>query len=381
MAIPARLKERGFLEELEKPIDVCQNLSPNWFAAVMGTGIVANSSAMLPLQFPGLRFAATVVWALASIMLIALIIGTVIHWKKYRPRARSHHLDPVMAQFYGAPPMAMMTVGLGTLTLGKDVIGLDAALAIDWVLWTVGTLLGLFVAVFVPFTMMTKHSMAADSAFGGWLMPLVSPMVSATTGAALIPFAPEGQFRLNMLLACYAMFGLSLIASCIVITLVWSRLIHYGTGPRRLTPTLFIVLGPLGQSITAANALALVAHLALPPQYASAFEAVGLIYGITAWGFAALWFTLCVCLTVRAARQGRNFAMTYWSFIFPIGTCVTGTIDLAERAGSVVLEAIAVGLWAVLIVAWLYVFTRTIKWAWPGTLFLSPPTPLPEMPV
>jgi hypothetical protein len=45
-----------------------------------------------------------------------------------------------MAQFYGAPPMALLTVGLSTLLLGKDLIGLTLAVRIDAVLWGLGTL-------------------------------------------------------------------------------------------------------------------------------------------------------------------------------------------------------------------------------------------------
>src|SRR5437667_201556 len=58
-----------------------------------------------------------------------------------------------------------------------------------------------------------------------------------------------------VLLACYAMFGLSLIASLVVITQLWRRLVRYGPGPAAMVPTVWIVLGPLGQSITAANLL------------------------------------------------------------------------------------------------------------------------------
>ena len=42
----------------------------------------------------------------------------------------------MISHFYGAPPMALLTVGAGTLLLGKDVIGAQAAVGIDWVLWT-----------------------------------------------------------------------------------------------------------------------------------------------------------------------------------------------------------------------------------------------------
>ena len=48
-----------------------------------------------------------------------------------------------MVQFYGAPPMALLTVGAGTLLLGPPLIGAPAAIAIDAVLWSLGTITGL----------------------------------------------------------------------------------------------------------------------------------------------------------------------------------------------------------------------------------------------
>jgi len=175
---------------------------------------------------------------------------------------------------------------------------------------------------------------APDAAFGGWLMPVVPPMVSAATGALLVPHLPAGQLRLTLLLACYAMFGLSLIASLVVITQLWRRLVRYSVGPAAMVPTLWIVLGPLGQSITAANLLGEVAHLALPAPYSTAFAAFGVVYGVPVWGFAALWAGLATALTVRAGRHQLPFGLTWWSFTFPVGTCVTGTSDLALHTGA-----------------------------------------------
>ena len=131
----------GLLKDLERPGDVFRDIGPNWFASVMGTGIVANAAAILPLQVPGLRVFATTVWALAAAMLTGLIAAWGVHWARYPERARGHALNPVMAQFWGAPAMALMTVGAGTLVLGQNVIG-PAAVGIDWVLWLAGTALG-----------------------------------------------------------------------------------------------------------------------------------------------------------------------------------------------------------------------------------------------
>jgi tellurite resistance protein TehA-like permease len=104
--------------------------------------------------------------------------------------------------------------------------------------------------------MMTTHDIKPDSAVAGWLMPVVPPMVSASDGALLIPHLPEGQPRLGMLMACYAMFGISLFATLFIVPQVWQRLVQHKTGAAANVPTVWIVLGPLGQSITAANLLA-----------------------------------------------------------------------------------------------------------------------------
>jgi tellurite resistance protein TehA-like permease len=209
------------LKDLERPGQVFRDLGPNWFAAIMGTGIVANAAALLPVQVLGLHTAGLAVWVFAAACLVALSGAWAVHWIRHTERAKAHATDPVMAQFWGAPPMALMTVGSGTLLLGKDLIGLRAAVDADWALWSAGTTLGLVTACWIPYLMMTRHSIASDGAFGGWLMPVVPPMVSV-----------------------------------IIITLLWSRLVTSKTLPAVMVPTLWIVLGTLGQSVTAAGNLA-----------------------------------------------------------------------------------------------------------------------------
>src|ERR1700742_1232646 len=227
-----------------KRVEVLGNLGPNWFASVMGTGIVAIGGAGLPVQVPGLRAFAQVVWVIAAVLLVVLIVLVGSHWLRHPTVARGHARNPQMAHFYGAAPMALMTVGGGALVIGKDLIGERVAVDLDWVLWTAGTLGGLFTAMSIPYLMFTQHHVEPDAAFGGGLMPVVPPMVSAATGALLIPHVATGTGRQTMLYGCYAMFGLSLVASIIIITMIWSRLAHYGTSGTARVPTLWIVLGP-----------------------------------------------------------------------------------------------------------------------------------------
>ncbi|MEU9712016.1 TDT family transporter [Streptomyces sp. NPDC047967] len=354
-----------------------RHIGPNWYAVVMGTAIVAGAGAALPVHVPGLRAAVTVVWAVSVLLLAAVLAARAGHWLHHRDQARAHLLDPAVAPFYGCLAMALLAVGGATLTVGVDVIGARAALAADVVLFVAGTAVGLAAAVVVPFLMVVRHRPAPGTASPVWLLPLVAPMVSASQGALLVPHLGSGQGREALLLACYAMFGLSLLATLVVLPLVFARLVHHGPLPLALTPTLFLVLGPLGQSTTAVNQLADVAPGAVAAPYASAFGAFAVLYGVPVMGFALLWLALAVAMVVRAARNGMGFAMTWWAFTFPVGTCVTGAAGLARHTGLDALTWLAVALYAFLAVAWAAAGTRTARGLFSGALTAAPVPPRP----
>ena len=348
------------------------NLGPNWFASVMGTGIVATAGATLPVHVPGLRVFAQVVWVGSTVWLAMLIVVVGGHWVRHPTVARSHARNPQMAHFYGAAPMALLTVGAGALLVGKDLIGGRSAVDLDWVLWSAGTLGGLFTAMSIPYLMFTQYHVEPDAAFGGWLMPVVPPMVSAATGALLIPHMAPGTGRQTMFYGCYAMFGLSLVASLIIITMVWSRLAHFGTSGTARVPTLWIVLGPLGQSITAAGLLATNAALAVDPQLADGMGVFAILYGVPVWGFAVLWIALATALTIRTLRKGMPFALTWWSLTFPVGTFVTGTTQLALHTGLPAFRVAAAIAYVGLLSTWCLVAVRTLRGGLRGNLFAPP---------
>ncbi|MFG2558482.1 TDT family transporter [Streptomyces sp. NPDC048496] len=354
-----------------------QHLGPNWYATVMGTSIVASAGAALPVHVPGLRAACTVVWALAAVLLAAVLAARAVHWSAHRDQARAHLLDPAVAPFYGCLSMALLAVGGSTMVVGRDVLGDRAALAVDVVLYSAGTAIGLAVAVAIPYLMVVRHRPAPGTASPVWLLPVVAPMVSAALGPLLVPELPSGQWQEAMLLACYAMFGLSLLATLVMLPLIFARLVHQGPLPLALTPTLFLVLGPLGQSTTAVGQLADVAPGAIGAPYASALGAFAVLYGVPVMGFALLWLALAVSMVVRAVRGGMAFSMTWWGFTFPVGTCVTGAAGLARHTGLTAFTWLAVALYMLLVTAWAVTGLRTLRGLFSGALLAAPQAPRP----
>ena len=67
---PANAPTRRLFPALDRPGDALKHLGPNWFAVVMGTGIVATAGVTLPVQVAGQRTAALAVWAGAAVLLL-----------------------------------------------------------------------------------------------------------------------------------------------------------------------------------------------------------------------------------------------------------------------------------------------------------------------
>lgn len=341
---------------------------PNWYAAVMGTAIIGNGAHALPgsADHAWLTVGAACAWVLSLVMLTVLV-ATRLAARRHHDRVRAMD-DPMTAVFFGCPPMAMLAVGAGALGAGAPVVGVRLGVALDSALWVVGTLYGLALAARVMYLLVAVFKVERAGCSPTWLLPVVAPMVSAALGPALIPHLPAGgQARETMLALCAALFGASLLGVLVLLPGIWSRLVHEGPLPMTLVPTLFLVLGPLGQSVTAVTAFATDAS-AVSPALTAPLHAFALLYGIPVIGFALLWLAVAGAVSLRGLRNGMPFAMTWWAYTFPVGTCVTGAAGLEKLTGLVMFDALAVALFALLLAAWTVVAVRTARGLADGVL-------------
>jgi tellurite resistance protein TehA-like permease len=75
-------------------------------------------------------------------------------------------------------------------------------------------------------------------------------------------------------------------------------------------------------------------------------------------------------ITLRTVREHLPFSLTWWSFTFPVGTCVLGTSELALDTGSDLFHVAAVIFYLALVAAWITVALRTARGSARGTLFV-----------
>ncbi|GAA4688877.1 C4-dicarboxylate ABC transporter [Nocardioides nanhaiensis] len=342
---------------------------PAWFSTVMGTGILAVVAASLaqrpwagPTTARVLDAVAVATWLLATALLLAVATGAALHLRWHPGTARGHLRHPVRGPFVGAAPMALLTVAAGAVLVGPGVVGESVAVDLALVLWPAGTLLGLTTALLAPSRLRALRDAGQEpEPFAGWLMPVVPPMVCAATGPLLLPHV-AASLRGALLVGCLVLAVLTLLLSLRVGGLLVGRVRSQGLGPAALVPTWWIVLGPLGQSATAAH------HLGAAAPDPALGRAVALGYAAPVLALALVWLAVCAARTARALRTGLPFALTWWAFTFPLGTVVTGTVAVADLTGWWGLDALAGGLAALLVAAWALVAVRTLRGVYSGSL-------------
>lgn len=85
-----------------------------------------------------------------------------------------------------------------------------------------------------------------------------------------------------------------------------------------------------------------------------------------------LWFFIPSLLTLRALKRKMPFALTWWAFTFPVGTCVTGTTQLALHTHLPFFQWAAISSFIFLIFAWSIAAIGTIKGIRTGKVLYNP---------
>ncbi|MEV0945923.1 TDT family transporter [Rhodococcus sp. NPDC049939] len=325
-------------------------MTPNWYATVMGTGVVAVVAAALPAEVFLARIASEIFWLLAVALLIGLTLALARHWARRREDALEDVRSHTMFPFYGAVSMAVLTVGTGAGSAGHTLLG-NVAVTTSAILWTIGTIIGL-VTYFVMVHRLTRRHRVTP--VPSWLLPVVPPMVSAAGGASLVRQLSEGAPQIAMLVTCYTLFALALTAAVFVAVVVGRHLVDNGLPAAPLLPTVWIPLGVIGQSIAAINLLGAASGLTW-------LHTVGVVYGTATGALGVIGLGIVFTVTAKAFCRGLSFTPSWWSFTFPVGTCALGANSLGDSLDSAMIVRAGVILWCALLLIWGTVTFHTLR--------------------
>jgi C4-dicarboxylate transporter/malic acid transport protein len=325
----------------------------------MGTGILAIGVAASPVAIPFGPTIARALW-IVDVALFATVLTIWLVKLALRPGDLIGTLgDAGTAQAWGAIPMAAFTVAVGFLRIGPALVDPGVCIAVAQTLFLAGVAGSMFTAFAVPYRMFTSHELTLEGAHGAWLLPVVPPIVASVPAALLSPTWPEA-LRPSMLALAYALLGIGVILAAILIVVFYLRLLLHKVPSEALVPTMWIVVGPLGQSIAGIIALGGAAR-AVWPDLGEGLATAALAYGVLVWGFAMYWLAMAIATTLRAVRRNLPFTLGWWAFTFPVGVLTAGTDALFGVTHAAIFGAASVALLALLATMWVLVAARSLQ--------------------
>lgn len=280
-------------------------LGPAWAGSLMGLSI---SSTLINIHLTPVvgRLPAAFMLGIATSLALALLIGFL------RNRVPGFH-STVM------PSWGMASMGI--LALGSAYSGVFTAWTIHALCWGVGTVLGVVTCLrFLHFLIVTRPSGPAFT----WGLPLVAPMVAATSSAQLTPHAGEWASVVHGIgVACFVLAWTTAIP-----TFVFVYLRTFPKLPTSFAATAWIPLGLVGQSTAGAQLLAGDKLLD------------GDQWHLRAAVYGAAMLSLGVPLAVYAVTKHwgavlgstpMSYNPSWWASTFPVGTCCLGTHALSTQ--------------------------------------------------
>ncbi|KIZ52175.1 C4-dicarboxylate ABC transporter [Pseudomonas oryzihabitans] len=371
-AVPAQAL-RPF-RQLDGPLEVIRQFTPNWFAVTMGTGVLALALAAFPWQLPGLHALAEGLWLLA-VLLFGLFTGLyAARWLLFFDEAREIFAHATVSMSIGTIPMGLATLINGLLLFGLPRWG-AAVLPLALGLWWLDVAMALACGVLIPYLMFTRQAHRIDQMTAVWLLPVVAAEVAAASGGLLLPHLEAGE-HFRVLVASYVLWAYSVPVALSLLVILLLRLALHRLPPASMAASSWLALGPIATgalgllvlgsaapAVFAAHGLAGIGEIA---------RGLGLLGALLLWGLGLWWLALAVLVTQRQAREGMPFNLGWWGFTFPLGVYALTTLRLGEALAAPFFTGLGAALVVLLALLWLLVASRTLAGAYRGGLFVSP---------
>lgn len=335
--------------------EITRSFAPGWFAAVMGSGVLALTTHSLSGRWPWLGTVALLLHGFNLVLFGLLAVPWLLRWLRFREAALNTLRHPVQASFYPTFAIAMLVLAAQFLAIGG---GVTLAL----VFWWGGTLLVFLFSFAVLFHMFRGEHVGLEHVTPAKFIPAVGLVVIPVAGGPLLELQ-EGGLRELALLANLLGLGAGTMMYLGLLGLTLQRKLLAKPAVGVLTPTAWIHLAPLG--VIPVSLLNVLDQL----PFAVAHEPF-LFLSLLLWGFGVWWLVMATLLTVAARRAGQMpFALSWWGFTFPLGAFVAASLRLSPLTGIAAVDTVGVICWVVLVSIWSLILVRTLRGVVSGAIF------------
>jgi C4-dicarboxylate transporter/malic acid transport protein len=351
-----------------------RQFTPNWYAATMGTGILAIGLAQFP-ALPELKAVGEGLWLLNIGLFTLLTLALVLRWTRHFDEAAQIMRHPVMPMFFGCIPMGLATILNGFLIFGVPRFG-AVAVSIAEFLWWVDAALSFACGLIIPFAMFTRQTHSLDKMTAVWLLPLVASEVAAVSGGLLLPHLADPVQQMSVLVISLVLWSCSVPAALSVLVVLLMRMVIHKLPEANMAASSWLPIGPIA---TGALALLVFSDVAPPVLAANGlaaaapvFSGAALFGAILLWGYAFWWFAIATIITMRYIRNGIEFNLGWWGYTFPLGVFAVATLKLSNAVPFAPFAPFGATLVAVLSAIWIYVALHSLRHAFQMPVITMP---------
>ena len=329
---------------------------PAWFGSVMGTAAVA-----LLFNLEGSILDAPFLTGIAIALLWIASALAILLWPRYlrrlaqRDELHAEVSDPGHGAMLATLPAGLLVLAIGWGSIGPETLPETVALWIAGILVTMGAVITVvFSAYWV--SVISRREVPLERINGGWLIPVVMPLIIPVALVPLIDYSPE--FAKPLLFIGFLFLGIGAILFIAIFSMLVIRLATKPPLPNPMTPSLWIPLAPAGVFGVAVMRLAQAAaeNGLIGP------DSINLAVGIAAMGIGfGLWWALFAFIELRRVRKsgGLPFHIGWWGFVFPIAGLALAIVIASEILEFTPLIGLIAS--AIAVIVWLYVAIRTFR--------------------
>jgi len=356
---------------------IIESLEARWFMASMTTGAMGIFTFLIfkVISIIFLKYLALFFIALSFGIFILFAILTIIRIFTFPKSVILDIKHPVASNFFAGISISagILSTSLSNVVIPLQIFSPSIASQIAFYLYVIAIILGLFFLAMVSFQLISSEKTKSEHALGIWLLPPVGIFVSIFSGNFVAPHLSI-ETGTQILLINLFLFGIAFWGYIYTMALIFQRIKFHPLPPSSMAPSFLIPLAPVGVSIIALWSLQK-GFLGIPQMenIASTLSSFFLIYAPFIIGFGFFWVissTLVIQHYIKT--QKIPFSLGFWAFVFPIDAFGIGIILTSKVFPFMFLEKIAIGIWSISIILWIFVFLKTIQSAINGKAFERP---------
>lgn len=205
-----------------------------------------------------------------------------------------------------------------------------------------------------------------------WIFPAYPLLIIGPHAGSLAPKVSDPDTALQIILGGYIIQGIGFLVSLMIYAAFIYRLMTQKLPKESLRPGMFISVGPSGFTIAGVITMGQELPKVVPPDFMGEGNGelagrVGMIManfmGLWLWGLALWFFFVSVGAHWSCARRGKmDFAMTWYSFVFPNTALTTATFAIARALnGNLAIRYVGCAMTIALIMMWMFVVVMNVR--------------------